>query len=253
MGVTLRSDVDASAYAQKAVTAVSRGLLGMWFFDSSLAKIKNDFGISSNASASVVGNPSVMPGGTQFHVAANYLRTDVREPDDLTFCIVLRALYSNAEMSVDPNKRIFACGNYGASMAGLAIGYGSPTTGRISFGRVLTDGSAPGMQSVPLGPNDDPMAWRLVTGTFSTTTGVLTVRDETAGVVGTRGGPGFMPAKDAGRAISIGNESGSSAQKGPVQISQLRLYSTALNRVDEIPAIVAEMRRYELTHNGRAV
>ena len=254
MGITLRSNVDASAYASKALTAVSRGLSGIFFFDTSIEKAKNDFGISSNAMASVVGAPNVMPDRTQFLVGQNYIQTDIAETNDVTFAIVLRSLYSNADMIADAGKRPFSCGNYGpiaGSYEGLAIGFASPGTGRMSFGRVLNDGTTSALQAVTLGASLDPMQWRLVTGTFNSSTGVISVRNETNGEIGTRGGAGYTSVKSS-RPISIGYAVASSSHAGPVQVSQLRLYSTVLT-TEELATVAAEMRKYEAGHNGRVV
>ncbi len=253
MGIILRSNVDASAYASKAITSVSRGLLGMFFTDTSIDKAKNDFGIASNATANVVGTPVASLDNTQFLVGQNYIQTDIHEPQDMTFAIVLRSLYPAADAMADVNKQPFAAGNYATSgLSGIALGYSHPANGRLAFGRVLEKDGQPLMHNTTLASSIDSTQWQLVWGTFNLATGIWFVRAETANVNGNpQGEPGWVPRNNP-RPISIGYAGGAS-QNGPVQVSQLRLYGVALDRETEIAAIVAEMRRYELTHNGRVV
>lgn len=254
MVMTLQSNVDASAGAAKNLTEVADGLLGMWFFDTSIEKSTNDFGIPSNAKAGVVGSPNVLPDRMRFTANTNYLQTNVAEPDDLSFAIVLRTLYSNADMAADPNKAAFAVSNYIKSVSGIALGYSDPTTGRLRFGRMARNESGTSLLGVGLHPTAvDPTTWNLVWGTYSVATGIFHVECATTGHTGSANGAGRTPAKSVARGISIGSNSGGEFQNGPVEISQLRLYGVELSAA-QVPLMLAEMRKYELTHNnGRVV
>lgn len=253
MGVTLRSNVDASAYAEKAITAVSRGLLGMYFFDTSLSKVGNDFGITSNAKGSIVGNPVVSADKTRFQASANYLQTDIPEPTDFTFAMVMRTLYNNADASADAAKRALGVSSYdvtGGASSGMMLGYAS---NRLTFGRRAFSGAGDSLIYVEMPATVDPMAWALYWGTFNSATGILKVVADTANWSGTTGGPTYT-AKKSPRKISVGaNALNASTQLGPVEISQLRLHGVTLDEASEISPMLAEMRRYELTHNNRTV
>lgn len=252
MGIILRSNVDASAYASKAITAVTRSLAGMWFFDTSLDKAANDFGLASNVNSKAVGAPTVKSDCTAFSALTNYMQTDfAAEPDSFTFAMVIRSLYTNAEMQADVTKRCSGFSNFSAaSSGGIVLGYAHPSDGRLSFGRATTFAGATALQRTGLLSSIDPRVWQLVYGTFNAATGFLSVTAATYGSVSTCAGPGHVPHKSA-TTMRIGGAYGTN-QAGPVEMSQLRFYTDVLN-TEEIGAVLTEMRRYELTHNNRTV
>ena len=253
MGITVISNVDASAHSSKAVSAVTRGLQGMWYFDTNVNKAANDFSLVSDAKSIVVGAPSFTTSYSQFKSGANYLQTDIAEPDQFSFAVVMRCIYGAAEAGADIAKRGIVFGNFAVG-AGIALGYNAATTGSLYFGRTLmSDSGSPVINSIRFVElaDGDIASWALITGSFGAS-GTTKVRHRTKGLTATSPTVANTgPAKGIS-ALRIGSSVATTGQAGPVQISQLRFASVEWTE-EEFLQVIAEMRLYEQTQNGRAV
>jgi hypothetical protein len=255
MGIIVRANVDASSYATKAITAVTRGLMGMWYFDTSIAKATNDFSTQSNALTTQLGAVTVQPDRCGFVARTNYFMTDIAEPDAFTFAMVLRCVNGPADAVTSANKRGFALGNYdtpAAGAVGIALGF-QGTAGSLSFGRSLLNASGqPTFISAGFGTTYYDTNWALFYGTFDPATYASSITNATSGATATSSGAGVTGLNKGPGKILIGSAYTATSQLGGMELSQLRLFNTVLTNV-EMAQIVAEMRRYELSHNARTV
>jgi hypothetical protein len=253
MGIIVRANVDASSYATKAVSAVTRGLMGMWYFDTSIAKATNDFSTESEALTTELGAVDVQADHCGFVATTNYFQTDIEEPDAYSFAMVVRPKNGTADAATAANKRGIALGNYdvpASGLVGIALGF-QGTNGPLSFGRSVLNASGPSKIDSVSFPSD-AVNWALFYGTFDPATYVSSVTNTTSGTTAATSGTGITGLSKGPGKILIGSAYTASSQTGGMELSQLRLFNTVLTNV-ELTQIVAEMRRYELSHNGRTV
>ena len=254
MGIIIRSSATA-VNPKKIVSAVNNGLLGAWFFDTDSGKLVRNFAISANSDGVAVGVPVVSSTSTQFVAGTSFVQTAITEPDDFTIFIVLRSLYSNAVMQADGTKRAHAGGNYAGFNKGITIGFGSPSDGRLSFGRGLEDitTSAKSYASIKYPSGVDPTLWQLVCMRCSmASSGFIKLNLATSNSYGESLFSNKKPYKGPNN-VAVGSAYRvESSTSGPVAVSQTRIYDRCLSD-DEMNLIFVEMRRYELTHNSRVV
>ena len=253
MGITVISNVDASGHSSKAVSAVTRGLQGMWYFDTNVNKATNDFSLVSDAKSIVVGAPSFATSHSQFKSGANYLQTDIAEPDQFSFAVVMRCIYTAAEAGADIAKRGMAFGNFAVG-GGIALGYNAATSGALYFGRTLmTESGSPVINSIRFIElaDGDIAQWALITGSFGVGS-TTRVRHRTKGLTATSPTVANTGAAKGASALRIGSSVATTGQAGPVQISQLRFANVEWSE-EEFLQVIAEMRLYEQTQYGRTV
>lgn len=247
MGIILRADVDASGFASKAVTAVTRGLKAMYFFDTSIKKALNDFSTVSNTVSSQFGAVSVTPDHVGFTAQSNYFVTDLQEPDDFSFAMVVK--FDNAGANSPPSVRGMAFGNHNAALKGTSLAYQVPTG--IAFKRGILDSSGTTVSQISIMEVADQTVWRLIRGTYSASTGAFALRSETDDITVNGTDARFSGLSKGAGSLLIGSVYNVNTA-GPSNLSQLRFYDQMLTE-DEMSIVVQEMRRYESSHNGRTV
>ncbi|MDR6431309.1 hypothetical protein [Brucella pseudogrignonensis] len=258
MAMVLRSDADASAYSKKMLSSQQPGLILLGVFDTSEGKATNNFSLSgADETWEVVGTPTIGLTGTEFKARSNFLQTEVQEPaGDLTVMCVGRALHTRDEILAGGGAfQPLMVGSYAAvsgQYSGIAAGF-SASTGNFSVARAIrrTDGSTV-MLTANMGNTINYTTWHLFAMRFNTATRTVVMDAITHGVKTTNveSDTGAVAVRGTDPRIRIG--SGYTSQSGPSAISQVRMWNRYLSDA-ALAEVAAEMRLYELEHNGRTV
>jgi hypothetical protein len=247
MGIRIRTNVDASAYATKFSTAVTRGLKIIALLDTSSSKLETNFSTTSNDRPTIVGSPIISNDGARFTALSSFLETEIEEPDDFSFAAISRTIYSHQDVTASGNADHCATifGNYEDNLSGIYIGNILYTNGIQIYGISTTVSN----QYVAFDSSTPTNTWRLVRGSYKNSTNFFTVTDETLNKNTSKTFSGNI--KKSTKKIRIGSQFGA-AWKGPIEISQIR-FADVVWTDDEFASVVSEMRRYELLHNNRTV
>lgn len=255
MSIIIKSDADASAYSRKTVTRVQQGLILDSIPNTSIQKVTNNFSLTpAGETWEAVGAPVVGAKGTVFKSQTNFVQTDISAPDNaFTLVMVARSTQTRAEIMLQGAEQCMLFGNYDSlgGVSGIAAGW-TTATGNFNWSVPVRDAAgAVAMRSLPLAFTEDFSKMRLTVYRVDGAVRYQELRDVTAGEQTQRTEPeGSTYILNTPNKLRIG--SSYRAQMGSSEISRVRLWNRYLSDT-EVDIVVAEMRNYELTHNGRIV
>jgi len=238
MGVRLiAKGVDAEQYATEYAAPVRRGLEGIFFLNTTLAKAARNYA-SGKPQGSIVGAPVPSSLALAVKSRVNFVQTQISEVAEMTFFIVCRTA---ADGSVTADRPMFFSNYQGVNLDGgpsfgLAFYLTSPTrlSGGASYG---SDAATNELKLAGITKPSVANSWAL----FSLSVGPtgVTLRDHTVGNSATISAS--TPRRTATAKIRIG--SGVSAFDGAADVAVFQAHSVALTDT-EITSTVLDIRAY---------
>jgi hypothetical protein len=253
MGIIIRTNVDASNYANKMISAVTRGLQLIVITNTSKERLTTDFSVVSNTSLGIVGTPIITNTDTQFMSLHNYITTNIIDNTiEFSAALVARTEFGYLDAQIDNAHRALMFGNY-INQEGIVLGY-QASSGTLSFARrVILADSTSYMLSASM-PNSINITSFALYNIKYTSLNKLYANNITENYYYTSTQTNVLHPTFGTNVHHIGNSgaSGYKAQEGSCYISQLR-YANVAWTDDEFAIVNEEMRRYELLHNNRVV